>query len=86
MATDNLVWSLILNKGMSTKRGLTDIVLEIKVECHKRNVFFHPFHISGRRMILLGFDGLSRGDLDLGIMMGMDIRDLIPLDKTAFDV
>ena len=32
MATDNLVWALIANKGMSRRRGLSDIVCNIKIE------------------------------------------------------
>lgn len=81
MATDNLVWALIANKDMSKSKGLSDIVhQDIKLECRKHQVFWHPFHVSGKRMIWMGFDGLSRGDFDSGIMLGHDIRDLVPLD------
>ena len=83
MATDNLVWALISNKGMSKKKGLSDIVREIKFECRRHEVFWHPFHVSGKRMILMGFDGLSRGDFDSGIMLGHDIRTLVPLGTSA---
>ena len=86
MATDNLVWAYILKKGMSKKKGLSDLVKDIKLECRRHDIFFHPFHISGERMIALGFDGLSRGVLDSGIMLGMDFRELVPLDKTAVDL
>ena len=85
MATDNLVWALISNKGMSKKKGLSDIVREIKYECRQHEVFWHPFHVSGKRMIKMGFDGLSRGDFDSGIMLGRDIRTLVPLGVSAFD-
>eukprot|EP00956_Cyclotella_meneghiniana_P036908 scaffold132204_cov35-Cyclotella_meneghiniana.AAC.2 len=36
-------------------------------------------------MIKLGFDGLSRGDFDSGIMLGVDIRTLVPLGTPAVD-
>jgi hypothetical protein len=85
MATDNLVWALIANKGMSKRKGLSDIVLEIKLECRQHEVFWHPFHVSGKRMIKMGFDGLSRGDFDSGIMLGQDIRTLVPLPVSAMD-
>ena len=85
MATDNLVWALIANKGMSKSKGLCDIVRDIKLECRKHEVFWHPFHVSGKRMIKMGFDGLSRGDFDSGIMLGEDIRDLVPLGVSATD-
>ena len=86
MATDNLVWALIANKGMSRSKGLSDIVRDIKLECRKHTVFWHPFHVSGKRMIQMGFDGLSRGDFDSGIMLGHDIRDLVPLGVSALDM
>jgi hypothetical protein len=83
MATDNLVWALIANKGMSKRKGLSDIVRDIKIECRKHEVFWHPFHVSGKRMIKIGFDGLSRGDFDSGVMLGQDIRSLVPLGMSA---
>ena len=86
LVTDNLVWSYILKKGMSSKKGLADLVKEIKLECRHREIFFHSLHVSGLRMIALGFDGLSRGDLDSGIMLGQDFRDLVPVDKTALEL
>ena len=86
MVTDNLVWSYITKKGMSSKRGLSDLVREIRKECLKRGIFLHPIHVSGDRMIRLGFDGLSRGDLDSGLMLGHDLRDLVPVGSSAFDV
>lgn len=85
MATDNLVWALIANKGMSKRKGLSDIVRDIKIECRKHEVFWHPFHISGKRMIKIGFDGLSRGDFDSGVMLGRDIRTFVPLGVSAVD-
>lgn len=85
MATDNLVWALIANKEMSKRKGLSDLVREIKLECRKHQVFWHPFHVSGKRMIKLGFDGLSRGYFDSGVMLGRDIRTLVPLGTSAID-
>jgi hypothetical protein len=35
LATDNLVWALISNKGMSRRKGLSDIVCHIKNKCRK---------------------------------------------------
>ena len=86
MATDNLVWAYILKKGISKKKGLSDLVKDIKLKCRSHDIFFHHFHISGERMIALGFDRLSRGDLDSGIMLGMDFWELVPLDKSDVDI
>eukprot|EP00804_Cyclotella_cryptica_P009707 CCRYP_011249-RA/>CCRYP_011249-RA protein AED:0.25 eAED:0.25 QI:0/0/0/0.5/1/1/2/0/403 len=81
--TDNLVFSIVSNKGMSKSIGLTDIVRDIKYECRKHNVFWHGLHISGKRMIKIGYDGGSRGDFDTGVMLGADICDLVPLALPA---
>ena len=85
-ATDNAVWSAVCNKGMSSARHLFDLLVEIKVLCHKHEVFLHCFHISGERMIATGIDGLSRGDKESGIALGYDLRNFLPLNKSAFDV
>jgi hypothetical protein len=83
--TDNLVFSLVSNKGMSKSKGLSDLVLQTKYECRRHEVFWHPLHCSGRRMIKIGMDGTSRGDFDSGMMLGQDIRDLVPLGASALD-
>jgi hypothetical protein len=49
MATDNLVWALIANKGMSKRKGLSDIVRDIKIECRKHEIFWHLFYVSAGR-------------------------------------
>jgi hypothetical protein len=85
-ATDNAVWSAVCNKGMSSARHLFDLLVEIKVLCHKHEVFLHCFHISGERMIATGIDGLSRGDKESGIALGYDLRNFLPLNKSAFNV
>jgi len=84
--TDNAVWSLIWNKGMSTVKHLFLLALELTVECQKHEVFLYFFHLSGDRMIATGTDGGSRGDLDAGISLGYDLRQFIPLNKDAFEL
>ena len=84
-ATDNAVWSAVCNKGLSTARHLFLLLVDIKLLCYEHNVFLHPFHISGNRMIATGIDGLSRGDRNSGIALGYDIRDFVPLGMSAFD-
>lgn len=86
MATDNSTWSAVINKGMSTSEQLYDVVREVKEECRRHDVFLHCFHVSGLRMISSGFDGLSRGDFESGVMLGADLRDFLPLHKGAFEV
>jgi len=48
MATDNAVFSLISNKGMSKSKGLCDIVRDIKYECRHHEVFGTFFMCPGK--------------------------------------
>ena len=45
----------------------------------------HLSHVSGKRMIAQGSDGLSRGNLAEGVMRGADMKGFIPINKTAFE-
>ena len=36
-------------------------------------------HVSGKRMILTGIDGVSRGDMNAGVMAGADMLSYVPL-------
>ena len=85
-ATDNSVWSAVWTKGMSNARHLFYLVLALKQEARKHEVYINCFHISGDRMIASGVDGLSRGNYDAGISLGFDVRQFMPLNITAWDV
>jgi hypothetical protein len=83
---DNEVWSLVWNKGLSSARHLFNLVLELRVECRKHEIYYRSLHISGERMIATGIDGRSRGNYDLGISLGYDVRTFIPLYRSAWEV
>jgi hypothetical protein len=85
-ATDNSVWSAVRNKGLSSARHLFYLVLVLKQEARKHEVYLHCFHISGERMIASGVDGLSRGNYDAGISLGIDICQFLPMNLSAWDV
>ena len=85
-ATGNLVWSVVFNKGSSSARHLFYLVLALKQEARRHEVFLHCFHISGNRMIASGIDGLSRGNYDAGILLGIDICQFLPMNVLAWDV
>jgi hypothetical protein len=85
-ATDNGCWMAVWLKGLSTAIHLFKIVLELKIECRRHEVYLHVFHIAGTRMILTGIDGWSRGDFESGISLGYDLKLFLPLGKSAFDV
>jgi hypothetical protein len=43
----------------------------------------HVIHVSGKRMIAQGTDGLSRADHSTGVMTGRDIANWVPLSQGA---
>jgi hypothetical protein len=45
----------------------------------------HIIHVSGKRMIAQGTDGLSRADHSTGVMTRRDITNWVPLNKGALD-
>ena len=46
-ATDKAVWPAVWNKGLSSARHLFNLVLVLKQEARKYEVFLHCYHISG---------------------------------------
>ena len=48
-------------------------------------MILHIVHVSGKRMIAQGTDGLSRGDHSTGVMTGQSILDFVPLHLGAFE-
>ena len=70
---------------MSSERHLFRLVLDLRQACHEHEVELHPFHISGERMIACGIDGWSRGNHDMGVSLGHDLRPYLPLDRGAFE-
>jgi hypothetical protein len=73
VATNNSVWLAIWNKGFSSAQRLFYLVLALKQEARKHEVFLHCFHILGDRMIASGVDGLLRGNYDAGILLGINV-------------
>ena len=48
-------------------------------------MILHVVHVSGKRMIKQGTDGLSRGDHSTGVMAGAAMNSFIPLHLDAFE-
>ena len=82
--TDNAVWSYVWNSGLSTAKHLFQLVLDLRIEARKHEVYIRSCHISGNRMIATGMDGWSRGNHDAGLSLGYDIRKYIPLHQDAW--
>ena len=75
--TDNSTAEAAYWKGTSCSEQLFELVLRLK----ELEMFLqiHVVHISGKRMIVEGTDGLSWADHGEGVMLGKDIRTFIPL-------
>ena len=85
MFTDNSTAEAAFWKGTSESRELFDLVLRLKQLELREDLILHVIHISGRRMIWQGTDGLSRADHSQGVMRGKPIEDFVPLHLNALE-
>jgi hypothetical protein len=83
--TDNTTAENAFWKGSSSSRLLFDLVLELKELEMNQDMIIHVIHVSGKRMISQGTDGLSRSDLSEGVMVGKPMRSFIPLHLNAME-
>ena len=83
--TDNSTVETALYKGTSS----SPLLLECVIDFHKIQMDFGCIcmvsHVSGKRMINQGADGLSRGALNEGVMNGEDLMTFLPFHLSAFD-
>jgi len=80
--TDNSTAESAFWKGTSKSKLLCDLILRLKCLSLWHNIDLYIIHVSGRRMIEQGTDGLSRGDQSKGVMKGLPMRIFIPLHLT----
>jgi hypothetical protein len=80
--TDNSTAEAAFWKGTSSSPRLFELVLRLKELEMKYDLTLHIIHVSGKRMIAEGTDGLSRADHGEGVMTGKDIKCFIPLHLT----
>jgi hypothetical protein len=76
---DNSTAEAAFWKGTSKSPLLFELVLRLKELEMEHDLQIHVVHVSGKRMIAEGADGLSRADHGEGVMLGKDIRFYIPL-------
>jgi hypothetical protein len=65
LATDNSTAAAAYHHRTSTSRALHELVTELRLLALRGNFVVNIFHISGTRMIEVGADALSRGELHL---------------------
>ena len=83
--TDNSTAENSFHKGYSSSKELSALVLELRKMEMNFNIIIRMIHVSGKRMIKQGTDGLSRGDHGEGVMRGTPMIEFVPLGKSAFD-
>jgi hypothetical protein len=77
--TDNSMAEAAFWKGTSKSKLLFELVLRLKELEMDYDLHLHIIHVSGKRMIAEGTDGLSCADHGEGVMLGRDICWYIPL-------
>jgi hypothetical protein len=81
--TDNTTAEAAFFRGTSSSERVFLLALRLrKLEVEER-CLLHVIHVSGTRMIGQGSDGLSRGNLMEGVMMGHSMISYVPLGLSA---
>lgn len=83
--TDNSTAERAFYKGSSSSRLLFELILRLHELEMKAGAKIHIVHCSGTRMIDQGSDGLSRGDMNEGVMEGEDMLSFVPTHLGAFE-
>lgn len=81
--TDNSTAESAFFKGTSSSQALLDLILRLQCVQLHGEVMLHFVHVSGKRMISQGTDGLSRGVNTEGAMGGQDFLSFVPLHLSA---
>jgi hypothetical protein len=79
LTTDNSTAEASFYKGRSSSPDLDAMVLELRLLAIAGNFVLRLVHIAGTRMIELGIDALSRGELHLGALADASLSRVIPL-------
>ena len=84
MFTDNSTTESAFWKGTSHCKKLCALVVRLRKLEMNTGMILHVVHVSGRRMIKQGSDGLSRSDHSTGVMAGDSMLKHVPLHLDAF--
>ena len=85
MFTDNSTAEAAFANGSSTSEKLFDLVLRLRQLEMSQEAKSFVCHVAGERMKQQGTDGLSRGNLTVGVMQGHDMLKYVPLHQTALE-
>ncbi|KAL7574604.1 hypothetical protein ACA910_002958 [Epithemia clementina (nom. ined.)] len=82
--TDNTTVEACCYKGSSSSKRLLSLIIRLRAMEMTYSIRLHLSHVSGKRMIAQGADGLSRGSVNEGVMDGTSMLSFIPLHKNAY--
>ena len=85
MATDNSTVESCIYKGNSSNNKLFDLIIRFKDLELKTGSKFIITHVSGKRMMAQGTDGISRGQLREGISLGASMLSFCPWGSCALE-
>jgi hypothetical protein len=71
--------------GTVLTKSLFDLVLRLQKLERDGDIFLHLICCAGTRMIKQGADGLSRGNLDNGVMIGEHMLEYVPIHLLALE-
>jgi hypothetical protein len=83
--TDNSTAEAAFNRGSSSNKRLHEMVKEVRLMEMVFGTRIHIVHVAGTRMIEQGTDGLSRGCLTEGVMVGQGMTSFVPLHLHALE-
>ena len=85
IATDNSTVESCIYKGNSTNHKLFDLIIRFKDLELKTGSKFLITHVSGKRMMHQGTDGISRGHLREGVSLGASMLSFCPWGLCALE-
>mmetsp|Transcript_1680 Transcript_1680/g.2409 ORF Transcript_1680/g.2409 Transcript_1680/m.2409 type:complete len:87 (-) Transcript_1680:2191-2451(-) len=80
LATNNATVESCLYKGNSTSEKLFNLVVLLRTLEMRTGCKILVSHVSGKRMIRQGTDGVSQGSLREGVTIGEAMEDFCPWD------
>jgi hypothetical protein len=85
MFTDNSTAEAAVFRGTSKSRKLFDLVLRLQnLQMHGK-MMLHFIHVSGKRMIAQGTDGLSQGNTNEGVFREVSFLHFVPLHLSVLE-
>ena len=85
ICTDNAVSEAAYFNGSSSSEELFNCIVRLRQLEMGHRCKIYIFHVSGKRMIKQGSDGLSRGNFTEGSMKGTSVLEYIPFNLTAIE-